>query len=659
MSVMTNNSKVWAVLLVLLSATAQAGDPDLVARVAAGELKEARASWWGFDAEDSTGALHDAIRSRVPRLIVDNMGKPWITDQLFCVSDQEIVFEPGTEVLAKQGAFLGIRDALVSLVCVTNVTLRGSGATLRMRRADYDAPPYEKAQWRHVINIKSAVNVRIEGLALTESGGDGIYLGSEKPEWPNRDITIRDVVCARNYRQGISVISAENLLIENTVMRDTAGTPPGAGIDFEPNFAGERLRQCVLRNCLTENNAGDGYELYLRNLTETSMPVSIRFENCRSKGDRRAAVFVSTGNKPGTAVNGEIIFSGCCFEQSRQPGIMVESKPSEGLTLNFDRCELNECSTERPHVAEVMLAGRPDDTRPIGGISFNRLLVLRNTARPWIAWWSIKGESPFKALQGDAVIETAGQRESIMLTPEWLHGYFAPISVPSVKGDLATARIVTKRSGVSKLSPMRLRRGGTYVFYAETGHEVVLSGSQVQVGRYSPWARPCVVIAPSGSEIVKTPLAPFRVRSEIRFVANETGFHRLRVLVGENAFMLQEANVPVAIDATEKQVNFVAGAGSVFVPVKHGAGTFAFACMGGGIGEEVGVSVLAPDGRTAWSRKAVMQKEAFVAEAGNEAPCGVWEIRFERPDHGPFEDYFFQVLGIPGYLFLQPDCYWE
>lgn len=133
--------------LVLCAAGAFAANPEQVARVMDGTLKEARASWWGFDPQESTAALQAAIHSRVPRLIVDNMGAPWITDRLTGVSDQEIFFEPGTEVLAKKGAFTGKADALLTLAGVTNVTLRGPGATLRMRRADYDAPPYVRAEW--------------------------------------------------------------------------------------------------------------------------------------------------------------------------------------------------------------------------------------------------------------------------------------------------------------------------------------------------------------------------------------------------------------------------------------------------------------------------------------------------------------------------------
>jgi hypothetical protein len=37
--------------------------------------------------------------------------------------------------------------------------------------------------------------------------------------------------CDRNYRQAISVIGDENLLLENCTLRNTKGTPPETGID--------------------------------------------------------------------------------------------------------------------------------------------------------------------------------------------------------------------------------------------------------------------------------------------------------------------------------------------------------------------------------------------------------------------------------------------
>ena len=49
-----------------------------------------------------------------------------------------------------------------------------------------------------------------------------------------RRVTIKDVELRDNHRQGISVISAVGLLVEDTVMRGTNGTAPEAGVDIEP-----------------------------------------------------------------------------------------------------------------------------------------------------------------------------------------------------------------------------------------------------------------------------------------------------------------------------------------------------------------------------------------------------------------------------------------
>jgi len=133
---------------------------------------------------------------------------------------------------------------------------------------------------RHVLSIRSSKNIEVHGLTLALSGGDGIYLGVSKRGVPDENIVIKDVICDRNYRQGISVIAARNLLIENTVMKATAGTPPSAGIDFEPNQTTEELVNCVMRNCVSEGNDGSGYTFYLPNLKADSAPLSVRLENC-------------------------------------------------------------------------------------------------------------------------------------------------------------------------------------------------------------------------------------------------------------------------------------------------------------------------------------------------------------------------------------------
>jgi len=51
--------------------------------------------------------LQAAINSGARKLIVEDMGAPWITDKLTLASDLEIVFEKGVIVQAKRGAFRG------------------------------------------------------------------------------------------------------------------------------------------------------------------------------------------------------------------------------------------------------------------------------------------------------------------------------------------------------------------------------------------------------------------------------------------------------------------------------------------------------------------------------------------------------------------------
>jgi len=102
----------FAVLLAASNAALPAAAPAVpntqaIAEVAAGKRTAARASWWGFDPADSTAALQAAINSGARKLIVEDMGAPWITGKLTLASDLEIVFEKGVIVQAKRGAFRG------------------------------------------------------------------------------------------------------------------------------------------------------------------------------------------------------------------------------------------------------------------------------------------------------------------------------------------------------------------------------------------------------------------------------------------------------------------------------------------------------------------------------------------------------------------------
>jgi len=270
-------------MLAAYSSAGEARNDAAIAAALAKPDKVVRASWFGYETAEATQALQEAINSGAQKVIIDNVGE-WIVEPIMLTSDQVIEIEQGVVITAKRGAFKGTSDSLFNLDGISNVVINGNGALLRMWKSDYFSPEYKKGEWRTGITIASGSNITVDGLTIKDSGGDGIYLGNAGGAQPYcKDIVIRNVVCDGNARQGISVISAENLLIENCTLINTIGTPPEAGIDFEPNLPQERLANIVVRNCVAQNNKGGGYIVYFSNFNETTTNVSITYDNCSAK----------------------------------------------------------------------------------------------------------------------------------------------------------------------------------------------------------------------------------------------------------------------------------------------------------------------------------------------------------------------------------------
>ncbi|MHB9070869.1 MAG: right-handed parallel beta-helix repeat-containing protein [Sedimentisphaerales bacterium] len=242
------------------------------------------ASTYGFNATDATDALQAAINTGAKVVFVPNMGTDWIIRPIFLnSSNQEIQFANGVVVTAKRGEFHGNVDSLFTAYTKTNITLTGYGATLRMWKQDYIGGDYTPSESRLAIRLYTMENLLIQGLTIKDTGGDAICLGIDAWYTHNKNIHIKDVFCDNNYRQGISVIDAENLLIENCILNNTGGTSPQSGIDFEPDYSWMKLVNCVVRNCVFENNHLCGPLFNIWDFMDANT-VSISVENCTIKG---------------------------------------------------------------------------------------------------------------------------------------------------------------------------------------------------------------------------------------------------------------------------------------------------------------------------------------------------------------------------------------
>ncbi len=646
-------------ILAVLPCSAQiAPDAQKIAAVAAGTITEAKASWWGFDPEDATANLQAAIDSAVPKLVVDKMAGPWIVTPMQLVSHQEITFQEGVEVLAKRGEFKSIGACLFKARGCENLSIIGYGATWRMWRDDYGNPDlYDPAEWRHCLFLSGCNNVKVYGLTLAESGGDGIYLGSGTGRTPNRNVHIKDVTADRNHRQGISVINAENLLIEDTILRDTDGTPPCAGIDFEPNSPEERLVNCVMRNCQISGNAGNGIVLALRPMDATSEDISLRFENCTSTGDTGSVRIDMSCDAEG-APDGTIEFVDCVLADSTGSGISI-AKPATRAHTRFVNCSVINPAPEKANINPIMMLSLQSSTGAVGGVEFVDCVVSDAPERNPIGYVDAGGVG-LADITGTLIIDTDGQRETVPLTPEILAEWM-PITVwrdiphMTLEGLTMQPLVAELPAEPFAFGHAIARSRGHWILYASEGDEVSLTVHFGQVGGYRGVPLPVTVTGPSG-EAVHSVEAPFMQDSEVTFTAPATGLYRIDAAPGANLMYVIASSHPLNIAGEGGPIRLISSTGDFYFWVPAGTREFGVRVAGQGEGEGVRAVLINPDGEVVDEVDNSAATYQFEVDLPEGTPGQAWLLRLTKPTVMPMEDHHVDLRGVPPLLAPSPEA---
>ncbi|MDO4570995.1 MAG: right-handed parallel beta-helix repeat-containing protein [Planctomycetia bacterium] len=644
----------------LLAAQEEWARPDLVREVLEGKQTEARVSWWGFDPEDSTRFLQSAISSGAKVLIVDRQPSPWITRPLEGRSQLELVFENGAVLEAKSGEFRGKGDCLLRFRTCENVVVRSEKATgadsreekavLRMRKADYHTDAYEKAEWRHGLSFLSCKNVRVEDLLIEYTGGDGIYLGVALKGQPCENVVIRRVDCNENNRQGISVISARNLLIEDTILRNTRGTAPQAGIDFEPNHASEELVGCVMRRCVSEGNAGDGFEFYLKNLVESSTPVSIVLEDCISRQNLGSGFHYIGGRRKADSpppLRGNAALRGFRSQNDARGGIQVRGNTIDSTAVEISNAEIIDSGA--PDFPAVVFRADPTDDEACGNVHFENVVVKKtasqSAAQPTFRFYdtSLKGYG-LAQLSGAIRVEDGGSVETLPLTTEWLEEHFPTQDtrrLPTLPIETESLVPVSPGAEESDFGVLRARNGCEIFFYAQKGEKILFEVAYIRVGRSEAKMPELQFLAPDGEKI---PLENMELGETKKYevVAPVAGIYTFRANGMPHSFLLKSANVPTAFNA--RQLQLISTVGTCYFYVPEGTKEFGLK-IAGQDQERVGVLVEDPAGVVRFAHDGIDSLRVFYPE-GEPTP-GVWKLTFKRPDTGVLEDFSLSLQAIP------------
>ncbi|MBO7720796.1 MAG: right-handed parallel beta-helix repeat-containing protein [Kiritimatiellae bacterium] len=608
-----------------------------------------KVSDFGYDAADSTEYIRAALTSGARRVTLDRQAGPWYTLPLKMPSNVELVLEPSVELVAKRGAFRGKRDYLLELRNVTNVVIRGSaGSALRMWKCDYQKPPYEKSQWRYALRIAACTNVLVDGLHLLESGGDGIGVNG-------RNITICNCVCDRNHRQGMSVFSAENLLVENCVFSNTMGTPPQAGVDIEPNSADERLRNVVFRNCRSFGNTGIGFEVYLAQLRRRSGPVTITFDGC-SAWDNRSETSLNCGKAAGDWVYGHVRYVNCMFRPTHGRAVTLSSVVAGSVDVTFEGTVISNATDKAAVSAGVSdpVYGRPD------GIDFGNLAVVGDA--PWFTSGGV-GAGVVRNVRGRVtVIGTDGSRRVETIDEPWIAANIPPFdgdrALPPRVGLPSADRVqaMDKFDGETvSLAPVAILGGTPLVFLADRPGECRFAARQIVVAHGVKPTEQDLAIQPVGGGRVVKLRAPGAKTEEFSFKARKRGFYRISFPKAHTRFYFEKSNVPIALDVSGArgwiaqvgqrpfQLTFASSANPCTF-VARGSSHYHFAVdVRDATDQVLGASKLV-DG-------------PFIVHGGcREGFCTANFSRAATPHYGFI---YLDLYGAPPFLFLSPDKMWK
>lgn len=162
------------------------------------------------------------------------------------------------------------KTAIFHLEDVENITIDGGKII-----GDVKTHTGTSGEWGHGIYPIGARNLTIKNIEICEFWGDGIDIQASYSDYENgtttghcQNVLLDNVRCLNNRRQGISVEGVIGLTIRNSEFSGTGSykyTAPGAGIDIEPWFDTEVVRDITIENCKLFNNKASGMILKPRN----------------------------------------------------------------------------------------------------------------------------------------------------------------------------------------------------------------------------------------------------------------------------------------------------------------------------------------------------------------------------------------------------------
>jgi hypothetical protein len=198
--------------------------------------------------------------------------------------------------------------------------------------ADSNCPNADSCygQWGMGIGVYGGSNIYVEGIHLREMWGDGIYVSNVS------NINIYSIVADDNRRQAISLIRANGVVIRDSVLKNTYGHKPQAGVDFEPNTAGENITNVQIINNTITGNRGSGLQVSVPDrLGATAITAYVTITGNTITGNARFGDYTAGVMITGSGVHDVTMKNNTIKNNSGACGVQIDNSAPNIVTNNI------------------------------------------------------------------------------------------------------------------------------------------------------------------------------------------------------------------------------------------------------------------------------------------------------------------------------------
>lgn len=116
----------------------------------------------------------------------------------------------------------------------------------------------QKGEWSAGVAILNSKNIGIYNFKIEKTFGDGIIIADKSSK-----VVIKNGWIDTARRDGISITSADDVSISNVLISNTYGTLPQCGIQIEPNFYSDDIKNINISNIIGYNNSNATFNINL------------------------------------------------------------------------------------------------------------------------------------------------------------------------------------------------------------------------------------------------------------------------------------------------------------------------------------------------------------------------------------------------------------